>query len=636
MGKTQSTGNLTNGISQDSSNNIGIGAAPSGSYKFEVTGTSKFSDNVLINNSSNLLSSLTIKSSSSTTGLQLYLYGLNATLSNQDNGSLAFQTNGIDRLTISSTGAATFSSSSLKVINTSGSADFILDRANTSSGAAFNLNTNGTNKWFFGLRGLANDDFYIYNQTAGANNLILSASTGAATFSSNVGIGGSPSAAASLDVRGGNVWIRTPTAIQGIQFGYSDATHGSYRAAVMGGPQSYGASDDGMLTFHTQAGYVVSSTPPERMRITGAGNVGIGTTSPSNKLDIQAANGTAYTSTAQLRVGGGGVNNNWAQILFSDNALSDGKISYYAAAAEADRMFSISARTTQSDFIIKGNGNVGIGTSSPTAASGLGLNKFIDIAGATVPGIVFHSSNGTQECALGTGAEGLSIGAYGAATASKNIINFFTSDTNSSNSITERMRIKANGYSVFSNYGTYVTAAGNSAYEFNSNTYADTFYISNTATWNNTNNWLLRLEIPNATTRGTTDKFIYATAGGAIRFYVGTNGDVRNENNSYGAISDVKLKENITDATPKLDDLLKVKIRNYNFKGTDIKQIGVIAQELEEIFPSMIDETPDTNKNGDNLNTSTKSVKYSVFVPMLIKAIQEQQAQIEELKQLIK
>jgi hypothetical protein len=43
MGKTQNTGNLTNAISQDASNNIGIGGAPSGSFKFEVTGTGRFS-----------------------------------------------------------------------------------------------------------------------------------------------------------------------------------------------------------------------------------------------------------------------------------------------------------------------------------------------------------------------------------------------------------------------------------------------------------------------------------------------------------------------------------------------------------------------------------------------------------------
>jgi hypothetical protein len=46
MGKTFSTGLLTNGIWQDASNNIGIGAAPSGSYKLEVTGTGRFTNSV--------------------------------------------------------------------------------------------------------------------------------------------------------------------------------------------------------------------------------------------------------------------------------------------------------------------------------------------------------------------------------------------------------------------------------------------------------------------------------------------------------------------------------------------------------------------------------------------------------------
>ena len=128
------------------------------------------------------------------------------------------------------------------------------------------------------------------------------------------------------------------------------------------------------------------------------------------------------------------------------------------------------------------------------------------------------------------------------------------------------------------------------------------------------------------------------------RFYVRSNGNAQNTNNSYGAISDIKLKENISDATPKLNDLLTVKIRNYNLIGDDKKQIGVIAQELEEIFPSMIDESKDTenrevtDEEGNvtteivDLGTTTKSVKYSVFTPMLIKAIQEQQTIIEDLK----
>jgi len=143
-------------------------------------------------------------------------------------------------------------------------------------------------------------------------------------------------------------------------------------------------------------------------------------------------------------------------------------------------------------------------------------------------------------------------------------------------------------------------------------------------------------------------------------FYVLGTGDVKNTNNSYGAISDIKLKENIEDATPKLDDLIKVKVRNYNLIGDDRKQIGVIAQELEEIFPLMVDELEDfeevevpqldeegnevLNEEGEvvtikervSKGTTTKSVKYSVFVPMLIKAIQELKTEIDSLKNQIK
>lgn len=122
-----------------------------------------------------------------------------------------------------------------------------------------------------------------------------------------------------------------------------------------------------------------------------------------------------------------------------------------------------------------------------------------------------------------------------------------------------------------------------------------------------------------------------ATTGGTDRFYVYGNGNVQNTNNSYGAISDAKLKENVTDATPKLDKLQHVRVVNFNLIGEEQKQIGVIAQELEQIFPGMVEESPDRDAEGNDLGTTTKSVKYSVFVPMLIKAIQEQQALIESL-----
>jgi hypothetical protein len=138
-------------------------------------------------------------------------------------------------------------------------------------------------------------------------------------------------------------------------------------------------------------------------------------------------------------------------------------------------------------------------------------------------------------------------------------------------------------------------------------------------------------------TNATSSYYLYCdTDFVGVRVVIYGNGNIANVNNSYGAYSDIKLKENIADATPKLKDLLKVKIRNFNLKGSDIKQIGVVAQELEEVFPSMIEESNDTIKDEDGkyieTGEKTKTVKYSVFVPMLIKAIQELQEQINELK----
>ena len=123
--------------------------------------------------------------------------------------------------------------------------------------------------------------------------------------------------------------------------------------------------------------------------------------------------------------------------------------------------------------------------------------------------------------------------------------------------------------------------------------------------------------------------------------YVDGNGDVRNKNNSYGAISDISLKENIVDTSPKLDDLLKVRIRNFNLIGSSRKQIGVVAQELETVFPGLVDETTSekkvTNEDGtiSEIEETYKSVKYSVFVPILIKAMQELQTKIIELENRI-
>ena len=141
----------------------------------------------------------------------------------------------------------------------------------------------------------------------------------------------------------------------------------------------------------------------------------------------------------------------------------------------------------------------------------------------------------------------------------------------------------------------------------------------------------LQVDAQRNSTNGTFQAIGYYNRGAnAWRMYVQDNGNLQNTNNSYGAISDIKLKENIVDATPKLDKLMQVKVRNYNLKADQThKQIGVIAQELEDVFPSLIEEFVDKDGDGNDLGTKTKAVKYSVFVPMLIKAVQELNAKVE-------
>ena len=110
------------------------------------------------------------------------------------------------------------------------------------------------------------------------------------------------------------------------------------------------------------------------------------------------------------------------------------------------------------------------------------------------------------------------------------------------------------------------------------------------------------------------------------------SGNVENTNGAFGTISDVKLKENIVDATPKLDKVNQLKVRNYNLIGDNLKQIGFVAQEIEQVFPGIVSENPDLDEKGNDLGTTTKTVKTTVLIPILVKAIQEQQAIISDLK----
>ena len=131
---------------------------------------------------------------------------------------------------------------------------------------------------------------------------------------------------------------------------------------------------------------------------------------------------------------------------------------------------------------------------------------------------------------------------------------------------------------------------------------------------------------------------------GAERFKVFSDGDVVNHDDSYGGISDEKLKEQIKDSSSQWNDIKALKIRKYKFK-TDVAngdsdnhwRLGVIAQEVEKAgMGGLVKNNPDMieNENGEIVDsgTTTKSVKSSVLYMKAVKALQEAMARIETLE----
>jgi hypothetical protein len=117
--------------------------------------------------------------------------------------------------------------------------------------------------------------------------------------------------------------------------------------------------------------------------------------------------------------------------------------------------------------------------------------------------------------------------------------------------------------------------------------------------------------------------------GGVEKAYVEIDGDIFNTNGTYGTISDLRLKENIVDARDYTEDLMKLRVVKYSLKEDKQDKpthLGFIAQEVEEVFPNLV-ETTMTEELED-----TKAIKMSVLIPMLVKTIQEQEKRIKELE----
>ena len=375
----------------------------------------------------------------------------------------------------------------------------------------------------------------------------------------------------------------------------------------------------------------------ERMRIDSSGNVGIKNTSPSDFLSWQqqlvVGNGSADAGITIYHGSGGG---NQGAIVFADgNTGTDryrGSISYNGA--DEMKFFTSTLQRTRIDS--GGSIIIGDGTTSGTPTADY-RSLEIGRQGNTITGAPWKSNLYFSTNATVTAGSTAFTYRYASVPASKLILEngeFAFQNAGSGSvggviSFTERMRIDSSGRMLV---GTTTRPGNYDAHYFvrdSNDSYA--FIIQNTASDADSNS---ALQVNLLNTDSTTNSYMIIGRQGGVgtgtnRFVIYANGNMVNTNNSYGSISDERKKENIVDATPKLDDLMKVKVRNFNLKGEETKQIGVVAQELEEVFPGMVNESKDPDSEDETLY---KGVKYSVFVPILIKAIQELKADNDSLR----
>ena len=431
-----------------------------------------------------------------------------------------------------------------------------------------------------------------------------------------------------FDLSANRAWsIPTHNAVSiGSENGLSITSDGQVLSLALASAGSIGAlSASDWMTFNSKIGG--SGTANYLPKFTGSAflgnsqifdngtNVGIGTDSPGTKLDVRGninignasdtvTNSFAIQSNKAIFsiAANGGTNAAGTTITYTWGAGGQGPLIF-------NRSLGVETMRLGAD------GNVGIGTPSPATKLSV-----ITAAGGNTSGLSVGSTNGLLNIWGGSTADvvvDVTNGTLNGSTATNLIIR---------GGGTERMRITSGGFTKASNDGSYFGSSG-AYHEIRQNTNNQNIVILSHKASSPYGPWIKFDSSPN----NTTNYFFAGTDGTNDKFFIYSNGNIVNRNNSYGAISDIKYKENITDASSKLEDILQLKVRNFNFIGDDSKQIGFIAQEFEEVFPSMIDITTEKAEEGEVAETY-KSIKTSVLTPILVKAIQELAEQVKELK----
>jgi hypothetical protein len=338
-----------------------------------------------------------------------------------------------------------------------------------------------------------------------------------------------------------------------------------------------------------------------RMTITSAGNVGIGTTSPGQKLTVNGDGRFLSNSNSRVLYLKQQSNDNGNIIQFENQAGTN----VWELVGRNNQFYIFNnALSSHAFFINPGTNNIGIGTTSPSAK--------LDIVGPSSTPLVLELNSANSNCDVTMQSANTS-----SVTRLRNGTNDFQVHTNGS----ERMRITSVGNVLIGEF------AANNSVSPTLNGFG--FTPSGTGTvvcnFSDTNEMI----VLNQRDGSGTTQFEFRNGNverGRIEWT--TSGT------TYNTTSDYRLKENITNLTESLEKINQLEPKTFNFiSNPDESRIGFIAHEVENIVPQAVSGVKDDIR--EDGTPKYQGLDHSMLVPLLVGAIKELKADNDNLRERI-
>ena len=401
------------------------------------------------------------------------------------------------------------------------------------------------------------------------------------------------------------------SAINQTMIGY-DATGQADNSVTLGNSDVtaiYMAQDSGATVYAAGlnlGGTAITATAAEINLLDGVTTVGSGILSSAT----ESGNTGVRLSTSSAS-NHGDIGSNAVDLSYQNSTSSTKGATGYAATALGYLTTASGNRSTATGNNTVASGHQSTSMGELTTASGretLASGNSTTASGnySTAMGLSTTAS-GAQSTAMGrlTTASGISSLALGYSTTASGHQSI--SAGNSSNASASYSTSIGYG-SVASDFASTVIGQYNSSGSSVTNN-ATSFNIANTA-----------FVIGNGTSGSLSDAFkVMFNGDTTVSNDLTVNGDVV-------VSSDARLKSNIVSLGSTLSRLLLIDGKSYTMIKDGKQKIGVLAQEIKEVFPELVSE--DANE--------MLAVNYHGLVPVLINARKEQQSEIDELKDMVK